>query len=115
MNPVENELSPVLSEYRRMQIVSIGARPYRSPERAEDQAADGPRDQEHRRRIRTVFQCELRVGDQVFHGRVARQVEDLQVETIERPGKGSAGEDEPLFASSGPATTAERSCFRSRC
>ena len=30
-SPVENELSPVLSEYRRMQIVSIRARPYRSP------------------------------------------------------------------------------------
>ena len=68
-------------------------------ERAEDQAADGPRDQEHGRRVRAVFQCELRVGDQVLHGGVARQVEDLQVEAIERPGKRSAGEDEPLFAS----------------
>ena len=65
-------------------------------EGAKRQAADGPADQEDRGRVRAVLSGLLR--DELFHRRVAGEVEELLVKAVEKPGKGGDAKNEPMVA-----------------
>ncbi len=66
--------------------------------RAEEQAADGPADEEHRSRVGAVFGDFGFVVQELLHRGAAAEVEELLVHAVEEPRKRGDGEDEPMVA-----------------